>query len=222
VRKITVQYDVSFVPPAEDTCALPASIGVPGKVPVAEDTPLWLFVSVKDTGPGLKPNELAILFKRFSRMSPISLPGPGADFTEGNKMIHTRYGGSGLGLFICRSTSSHVAPVTSAQCPEITELLGGRIEVKSDLGHGSVFRFFIKTAAAAPKSALAQYVENTSSGGPPRLAGAIAISPNPSSQSIPTVASTATVTSDNLAGMRDLHILIVEGRTYSPTQHVSC
>jgi signal transduction histidine kinase len=69
VRRITVQYDVSFVPPEEDTCALPADIGVPAQVPVAEDTPLWLFVSVKDTGPGLKPNELAILFKRFSRTS---------------------------------------------------------------------------------------------------------------------------------------------------------
>jgi signal transduction histidine kinase len=69
IRNITVQYDVSFVPPEEDTCALPASIGIPDNVPVAEDTPLWLFVSVRDTGPGLKPNELAILFKRFSRMS---------------------------------------------------------------------------------------------------------------------------------------------------------
>jgi hypothetical protein len=96
--------------------------------------------------------------------------------------------------------------------PEITELLGGRIEVKSDLGQGSVFRFFIKTAAAAPKSLLAQYVENTSSGGPTTLAGTVAITPNPSSQSIPTVASTATVTSDFLNGMKDLHILIVEGK----------
>ena len=64
-----MQYDVSFVPPEEDTCALPSSIGVPEAVPVPEDTPLWLFVSVRDTVPGLKPNELAILFKRFSRPS---------------------------------------------------------------------------------------------------------------------------------------------------------
>jgi hypothetical protein len=65
---------------------------------------------------------------------------------------------------------------------------------------------------------LAQYVENTSSDGPTSLAGTVAITPNPSSESIPTVASTATVTSDFLTGMKDLHILIVEGKHfYSPT-----
>ena len=80
-----------------------------------------------------------------------------------------------------------------------------------------MFRFFIKTAAAAPKSLLAQYVENTSSGGPTTLAGTVAITPNPSSQSIPTVASTATVTSDFLNGMKDLHILIIEGEHLAQT-----
>lgn len=59
------------MPPEDDTCALPPNIGVPSELPVAEDTPLWLFVSVRDTGPGLGPNELAILFKRFSRESPL-------------------------------------------------------------------------------------------------------------------------------------------------------
>lgn len=67
VRRITVRYEVSFVPPAEDTCALPGSIGLPLVVPAPEDTPIWLFVSVRDTGPGLGPKELALLFKRFSR-----------------------------------------------------------------------------------------------------------------------------------------------------------
>lgn len=67
IRKITVTYDVSFVPPADDTCALPSSIGLPDQVPPQEDTPMWLFVSVRDTGPGLGPKELAMLFKRFSR-----------------------------------------------------------------------------------------------------------------------------------------------------------
>jgi signal transduction histidine kinase len=67
IRRIAVRYDVSFLPPLDDTCALPSSIGMPAVVPVAEDTPLWLFVSVRDTGPGLGPKELALLFKRFSR-----------------------------------------------------------------------------------------------------------------------------------------------------------
>jgi hypothetical protein len=97
---------------------------------------------------------------------------------------------------------------------EITELLGGRIEVKSDLGHGSVFRFFIKTAAAAPKSALAMYVEATSlAPQAPGPEGAMLISPNSSSQSIPTVISTATPTPESVADMKDLHILIVEGES---------
>jgi hypothetical protein len=98
---------------------------------------------------------------------------------------------------------------------EITELLGGRIEVKSDLGQGSVFRFFIKTAAAAPKSPLAMYVEATSLGPSPLPAttkfGATLISPNPSSQSIPTVMSAATPTTESVADLKNLHILIVEG-----------
>lgn len=104
---ITVQYDISFLPPEADTCALPPSIGLPAELPVAEDTPMWLFVSVKDTGPGLGPNELAILFQRFSREYPRKRnKRERVDAcAEGNKMIHTRYGGSGLGLFICRSRS---------------------------------------------------------------------------------------------------------------------
>ena len=68
IRKITVKFDVSFVPPADDTCAPPDDIGL-GKVPPDEDTPLWLYVSVRDTGPGLGEKELAQLFKRFSRES---------------------------------------------------------------------------------------------------------------------------------------------------------
>jgi signal transduction histidine kinase len=66
-RRITVTYNVSFLPPSDDTCALPSSLGAPVNLPAAEDTPIWLFVSVRDTGPGLGPKELAILFKRFSR-----------------------------------------------------------------------------------------------------------------------------------------------------------
>ena len=66
IRKITVKYDVSFVPPADDTCACPEDIGL-NKVPPDEDTPMWLFVNVRDTGPGLGPKELEQLFKRFSR-----------------------------------------------------------------------------------------------------------------------------------------------------------
>ena len=67
VRRITVKYDVSFLPPVDDGCELPSPMSLPKVLPAAEDTPIWLFVAVRDTGPGLGPKELAMLFKRFSR-----------------------------------------------------------------------------------------------------------------------------------------------------------
>jgi len=79
--------------------------------------PLYLYVAVTDTGPGLTPQELDMLFQRFSQVSP---------------KTHTIFGGSGLGLFVCR---------------KITELMGGRIEVASEQGKGSTFRFFIRVRA---------------------------------------------------------------------------
>jgi CheY-like chemotaxis protein len=113
-RRITVSYNVSFLPPIEGTCDMPDSLNAPSILPAPDNMPVWLYVTVRDTGPGLSEKEQDKLFKRFS---------------QGNKMVHTRFGGSGLGLFICR---------------RITELLGGSIEVKSVLGEGSVFRFFIE------------------------------------------------------------------------------
>lgn len=67
VRKITIQYDVSFVPPANDSCALPSSIGLPDVLPAKENTPLWLFVNVTDSGPGMTQQEISVLFQRFAR-----------------------------------------------------------------------------------------------------------------------------------------------------------
>lgn len=149
-RTITVRYDVSLVAPqAEggtivcdsdsiptpesppsvlvdgspkaDALDLAASGTLPGavKIPLPEDTPIYLLVSVTDTGPGMMPHEKDVLFQRFH---------------QGNRMIHTKYGGSGLGLFICK---------------KITELLGGQISVQSEVGVGSTFRFHIKSRTVA-------------------------------------------------------------------------
>ncbi|BEJ14043.1 hypothetical protein CspHIS471_0312170 [Cutaneotrichosporon sp. HIS471] len=113
VRRVELRLDLSVDPPPKG-CAMPQ----PSKeVEVDEDTPLYLYVSVADTGPGLTSAELQVLFQRFSQASP---------------QTHTVYGGSGLGLFVCR---------------QLTERMGGHIDVVSEHGHGSEFRFYIRTRA---------------------------------------------------------------------------
>lgn len=57
------------------------------------------------------------------------------NLAEASDMIHSQFGGSGLGLYICKSMSS--PPWPSLIPAEITELLDGRIEVLSELGNGS-------------------------------------------------------------------------------------
>jgi len=77
-----------------------------------------LHLAVSDTGPGLDEDEKNILFQRFSQASP---------------RTHVQYGGSGLGLFICRT---------------LAELQGGQIGVSSTKGEGSTFAFYIKSRRA--------------------------------------------------------------------------
>ncbi|KAL3425247.1 hsp90-like protein [Phlyctema vagabunda] len=74
---------------------------------------LFLTVSVSDTGCGLNEKEQGILFQRFSQAS---------------VRTHSKYGGSGLGLFICR---------------ELVDLQGGQIGVTSQENVGSTFKFFV-------------------------------------------------------------------------------
>jgi hypothetical protein len=74
---------------------------------------LYLRLKVQDTGCGLNEEEMQVLFKRFSQASP---------------RTHAQYGGSGLGLYICR---------------QLAELHGGQIGVASEAGVGSTFGFFV-------------------------------------------------------------------------------
>lgn len=76
--------------------------------------PIYIHFAVQDTGRGLTPTEKERLFQRFSQANP---------------RTHVTYGGSGLGLFICR---------------ELVELQGGEIGVASESGKGSTFAFYIK------------------------------------------------------------------------------
>jgi PAS domain S-box-containing protein len=79
-----------------------------------EGEEIFLEFAVEDTGRGLSPEELKVLFQRFQQASP---------------RTHVQYGGSGLGLFISR---------------ELTELQGGEIGVSSESGKGSTFAFYVK------------------------------------------------------------------------------
>jgi len=68
-------------------------------------------ISVADTGVGIASESVEKLFQRF---------------TQADGSISRRYGGSGLGLSICR---------------QLTELMGGSISARSILGAGSTFTF---------------------------------------------------------------------------------
>ncbi|MCU0546133.1 MAG: ATP-binding protein [Oscillatoriaceae cyanobacterium Prado104] len=77
----------------------------------------FLQFSVKDTGPGIEPDELSSLFKPFVQ-------------TATGRKSQT---GTGLGLPISRS---------------FIKLMSGDIKVKSSVGKGTVFSFYIKVSHA--------------------------------------------------------------------------
>jgi len=78
--------------------------------------PTEVTVTVADNGPGIPPEHLTRIFDRFYRV----------DSARSREM-----GGSGLGLSIVR---------------EIAALHGGRVEVESAVGAGSVFRVILPAA----------------------------------------------------------------------------
>ncbi|KAI4447610.1 Sensor histidine kinase RcsC [Eubacterium plexicaudatum ASF492] len=70
-----------------------------------------LFFIVKDTGIGIDQADKEKLFQSFS---------------QADASISRKYGGTGLGLNICK---------------QLVELMGGRIEVEGEKGRGSTFSF---------------------------------------------------------------------------------
>ena len=81
----------------------------PGSIPGGNK----IYFEIKDTGIGIAPDRLDAIFEKF---------------TQAETNTSRKYGGSGLGLTICK---------------RLVELQGGEISAKSKPGEGSVFSFWL-------------------------------------------------------------------------------
>jgi CheY-like chemotaxis protein len=86
---------------------------------------IWLEFFVRDTGIGIALEKQALIFEVF---------------TQADSSTARRYGGSGLGLAISRS---------------LVRMMGGDIQVRSEIGKGSTFSFHMQVQIAkAPQESL--------------------------------------------------------------------
>jgi hypothetical protein len=91
-----------------------------GVTPFERDARPWLRFEVSDDGIGMTPEQLEAVFEPF---------------VQADSSTTKKYGGTGLGLSLCR---------------EFCELLGGSIGARSEPGKGSCFTVELPVDAAAP------------------------------------------------------------------------
>lgn len=75
---------------------------------------IYMYFAITDSGVGIPPDALERIFTKFE---------------QADRRTHTKYGGSGLGLYISRKS---------------VEMQGGSIGIDSTIGVGSTFAFFAK------------------------------------------------------------------------------
>ena len=97
----------------------------------------WATLTVADRGIGIPESDLGLLFERFHR---------------GQNTDDRRYGGLGLGLYICR---------------QVAEEHGGSIDVKSRVGEGTTFTVRLARWSDAPSFAPNPAVDRGSEAMPP-------------------------------------------------------
>lgn len=120
VREIKVALDVTQDPPTGESCTPPTDAPTPPRTE-QQASSIYIYMSIQDSGPGLQQEDLALLFQRFQ---------------QGSNAHHV-FGGSGLGLFVCR---------------QLCGLMGGRIEVNNTADSGAIFRFFIRATKPSDMS----------------------------------------------------------------------